>query len=210
MADLKKFYDDLIENPFSIFMVMPDGQILSKKDIYSVADQDEGTFTFNEMDFVPGSFNPLHAGHRLIFDRHPNNKKAYEFSICRWGKPPVTFEELVERLRQFEFYAPVLVTNSSRFIEKCGVLLNLRIQHITFHVGIDTILRLEGDLGVTGISGLPAHFIVYDRDLGKGVESYPPPNWKILPNNVTRTHRVTPPELIAISSTKIREEKNNT
>lgn len=210
MDALKKFYDALREDPYKIFMVMPDGQVLLKKGIHDMADCFSGPFAMNELHVMPGSYNPLHVGHRWIFDKIPgSDKKTYEISLSRWGKEDLSFEELKTRLKQFEFYAPVLVTNCSTFLEKSAVIRSVGVHSIYFHVGIDTIERLIDNVGLLGVAGIPANFEVYDRDLGQGRATYPLPKWdgKKLPGNVWRSLRQVDDSIIDMSSTKLRNNK---
>lgn len=206
MGTLQKFYSDLVADPYKIFMVMPDGQIIDRQGIYAFADRDEGAFSMCELAVVPGSFNPLHAAHRLMIDnipgyQHSGSKKCVEISLRRMGKPDLTVEELTKRIAQFEFYVPVLVTNAARFVEKCAVISG--DISVSWHVGIDTILRMRDDYGELGIGGLKGYFTVWDRDMGDGLMQYPH-DFKILPHNVQRCHHQIPVELRGMSSTKIR------
>lgn len=201
---LKKWYDALIENPLQIFIVMPDGQIFNREKIHQISDINEGTFSLTELSVIPGSFNPLHNGHRFMYDWMPgmqsSNKKVFEISIRRMGKPDLSVEELAERIAQFEFYAPVIITNAARFIEKCACFPYI---DITWHIGIDTISRMRDDYGELGIAGLRGGFCVWDRDMGNGLEQYPL-DFKFKPRNVYRCLKDIPEVLRGISSTKIR------
>lgn len=87
-----------------------------------------------QVHLIPGFFNPLHDSHREIFtnaqrylptagaDR--NSLVCFEMSIGRIDKPPVTLEQLTERLTQFRGYAPVVISNASRFVAKIGTYIN--------------------------------------------------------------------------------------
>lgn len=206
----KRSYRALIENPYAIFMVMADGTILDKRLIYEFADLNEGTFSMCNLSVIPGSYNPLHDGHRFMYDEMPgfqkpngSVKKAFEISVRRIGKPDLSEDELLERLKQFENYGNVIVTNAPRFIEKCAVMP--RYVDVTWHVGVDTILRMRDDYGELGFDGLAGYFCVWDRDMGdgQGLKQYPL-DFKILPNKVHRCHRDVPQHLWGMTSTKIR------
>lgn len=211
MATLLGFYSALIEDPFEVFMVMPDGKVITRAEIYAKMNTMEGIFDFNSLDLFPTSCNPLHDGHRDIYDGIPiPEKKAYELSICRIGKETLTCEELESRVAQFAGYAPILITNSAKFLEK-GAVLSF-IDYVRFHVGTDTIERLRDDCGEIGIQGLKCSFEIYDRDMedGKGMVVYPT-GWKHVPKNAFRSYR-NPPNVIRkqMSSSKIRAERAKT
>ena len=150
------------------FVIMPDGQIgetLSTLGLPNMGHRgmDHGIFAV-----VPGSFNPLHVAHRKILDGikglYPHAKElapVYEISINRKDKEPLSFEDLLERLKQFEWYAPVWVTNALFFFEKTG-LVSQWIQP-SFHIGYDTADRLLHDHGILGVGGMAARFVVYPR-----------------------------------------------
>ena len=142
-----------IPNKNEFYIVYPDGQI--SKDLIS---------SKPVLDIVPGSFNPLHGGHRKIFDfaKKYNTNIYYEISVSRIDKDTYSLAELNHILSQFAWYAPVIVTNAARFIDKVNALhyVNLK-QIINFNVGFDTAKRLiqqEQDL-----AQYPCYFTVYPR-----------------------------------------------
>jgi hypothetical protein len=208
MDNLKKCYEQLVENPYEIFMIRSDGQIAEKEQLLNMANEDLGEkFPSQELHIFPGSFNPLHFGHRIIFNQIFSFKKVFEISLSRIGKPNLSLEELKQRLDQFTWYAPVVVTDAPRFIEKCSVFLNSGIKNFTFHIGVDTIQRMRDDYGEVGIRGLPARFSVYDRDMGNGILKYPTSEFRHKISNVSRNPSQPPDEFLGYSSTKIRNSK---
>lgn len=85
---------------------------------------------------MPGSFNPLHDGHRGMAEYASRKYEApvyYEISIQNVDKPALDYIELKERLGQFS-PGSLLITNCSKFVDK-GQLL---APYTYFIVGVDT------------------------------------------------------------------------
>ncbi len=90
---------------------------------------------------LPGSFNPLHAGHVLlarIAEELRQQPAAFEISVTNVDKPPLT------RLRpcdngstQFAWKSPVELTRAPTFLEKSRLFPGT-----TFVIGADTAERL--------------------------------------------------------------------
>lgn len=204
--ELSDSYNKLLQDPFEIFAVLPNGDVLGFGDTYQWVNAQTGGLL--PLSIYPGSWNPVTDAHRAIFDKIESTNgwgaKAFELSICRMGKEPLELEELSRRLSQFSGYAPVIVTNAARFIEKCAVFRwHAQQNNIRWHVGVDTIKRMRDDYGEVGLAGLPGHFVVYDRHTGTEVEKYPL-DFKRLPPNVRRSDYQLPAHLLTVSSTKIR------
>ena len=89
---------------------------------------------------VAGSFNPLHAGHRALFNAahcRVGDNVAYELSVKNVDKSPLPTEVVLDRLSQFTNDAPVIVTNAATFLEKAKLLPG-----IMFVIGVDTARRI--------------------------------------------------------------------
>lgn len=192
------------------FVVMPDGQIgelLSTLNLPNIGPRgmNNGVFAV-----IPGSFNPLHIAHRKIFDGVTKlyaPMKAvipvFELSIHRKDKEPLSFEDLLSRLEQFEWYAPVWVTNALLFFEKTGLVSQW--VRPSFQVGYDTADRLLSDHGVNGIGGMDANFVVYPRIINGSVCDIETLTNKygFLPHNMYVGPKLSEEEMLA-SSTVIR------
>ena len=89
---------------------------------------------------LPGSFNPLHAGHlgmACVASRILGAPVAFELSVTNVDKPALGEAEVSRRLRQFEWRHVVELTRAPTFREKARLLPG-----VTFVVGSDTAERI--------------------------------------------------------------------
>lgn len=87
---------------------------------------------------LPGSFNPLHSGHRELrsaAERWLKGPVYYELSITNADKPPLDATEIQRRASQFEH--PLWLTDAPTFAKKAELLPNA-----AFIVGADTAARI--------------------------------------------------------------------
>ena len=88
---------------------------------------------------LPGSFNPLHDGHRQIMacaEEHTGLPGAYEITVRNADKPAIDFVSLEERLSGIADH-PVWLTNTPTYIQKAELFPG-----VTFAIGVDTIKRV--------------------------------------------------------------------
>ncbi|KAJ4462482.1 putative cytidylyltransferase domain protein [Paratrimastix pyriformis] len=90
----------------------------------------------------PGSFNPLHDGHRMLqsaLSRRlgPGKVAAYTLTITNADKGLLGEEEVARRLVQFEGTAHVLLCLCPRFVDMSALLPGVH-----FVLGFDTVTRL--------------------------------------------------------------------
>jgi hypothetical protein len=89
---------------------------------------------------LPGSFNPVHAGHWQLADvasRLTGGAVAFELSVVNVDKPPLAADEILRRLGQFVGRADIWLTRAPTFAEKAAVFPG-----VVFVIGADTALRL--------------------------------------------------------------------
>jgi hypothetical protein len=89
---------------------------------------------------LPGSFNPVHAGHRLLARAAEELRQqplAFEISVTNVDKPPLAGETVRRRLSQFAWKSPVELTRAPTFVEKSRLF-----PRTTFVIGADTAERL--------------------------------------------------------------------
>ncbi len=130
-------------NPLSAFkdspiLVQPDGTVLP----YSEWDPRHPTA------LLPGSFNPLHEGHRQLAQIARGilgMPLAFEISQTNVDKPPIPESEMTRRVAAFAGVGPVWVSRAPRFVEKC-----VWFPGATFVVGADTAARLISPLYYQG------------------------------------------------------------
>ncbi|MBM4438132.1 MAG: hypothetical protein FJ029_13080 [Actinobacteria bacterium] len=103
---------------------------------------------------IPGSFNPLHQGHRALFAamaRRAQGLAAYELSVTNVDKPPLPVEQVRRRIGQFAGEAPLVLTRASTFIAKARLLPGA-----AFAVGVDTAERIIAPAYYGGVEAMEA------------------------------------------------------
>ena len=89
---------------------------------------------------LPGSFNPLHAGHMTlarVAEEFRQLPLAFEISVTNVDKPPLAGKTVRHRLAQFAWKSPVELTRAPTFVEKSRLF-----PRTTFVIGADTAERL--------------------------------------------------------------------
>ena len=120
---------------------------------------------------LPGSFNPVHDGHRRlarVAEEILQAPVAFEISVINVDKPPLAADEVRRRVTQFVSGERVELTRAPTFLEKARLF-----RGTTFVVGADTAERLVapryyGDevhmlAALRELAGLGARFLVAVR-----------------------------------------------
>ena len=132
---------------------------------------------------LPGSFNPVHEGHRRMLAAAAVRLgagtgaaagAAFELAIVNPDKPPLSPEEAAARLTGFAGDETVWLTRAPTFPEKARIFPGA-----TFAVGVDTIARVAEPRYYGGPEGLAraiallgqCRFLVFGRRAGTAFET---------------------------------------
>lgn len=194
---LASVHKALLSDPSLVFVQTKDGELVSFSSW-------EGCAGARVLHVYAGSFNPLHDGHKAIYESMPYGRRwgvarCFELSINRFDKAPVSIEELTLRLRQFVGYALVLITNVAKFVEKAGVLRGVTGDRTVFHVGGDTMTRILAHSSNQEVAGFNCEFVYYSRIMGDKQVEFP----SRMPANCSKGAEI-PEDLMRISSTSLR------
>lgn len=120
----------------------------------------------------PGAFNPVHAGHlRMaeIAEEKLGVAPSFEISVENVDKPPLSPEQLEQRLALFPEGSGVWLTRAPTFVEKARLF-----PEVTFVVGADTLVRIGSpryyqgrvslrDTALRGLTESGCRFLVFGR-----------------------------------------------
>lgn len=125
---------------------------------------------------LPGSFNPVHEGHRRMLATvaarlGAGTGAAFELATVNPDKPPLSPEDAAARLAGFAGDEAVWLTRAPTFPEKARIFPGA-----TFAVGVDTIARIAEPRYYGGPEGLAraiallgrCRFLVFGRRAGTG------------------------------------------
>lgn len=146
--------------------------LLGQSDCVCLAVQEAATSSTVPRVVFPGTFDPLHNGHREMANiaaQRLGSPAAFELSVFNVDKPPLDYAEIASRAEQFPDGQPIWLTRAATFVEKAALFPGA-----TFIVGADTIDRIADpkyydgsprnlDFAIEQIAAAGCRFLVFGR-----------------------------------------------
>ena len=121
-----------------------DYEVISAKDDWHALEKKEidylGKWDESKKLIFPGTFNPLHEGHRKIQNIAEDKLQTpvtFEISISNVEKTFLSYYEIDKTINEFREDENWVMTNAPSFSEKSEIF-----QNSTFIIGMDTMLRI--------------------------------------------------------------------
>lgn len=191
LSNFSKLYNKVINNKIDYFLYDAKQNKLMEDSIF--------------LDSIyPGSFNPLHDGHKEIINKilETGEYFAVEISISRIGKGNYTSEQLYEIVSQFYEVCDVIITNYPFFVQKASI--PSCDGYMTIYIGYDTYMRMYKQHGKAFLQGINATFYVIPRVIEgkmKGLVQN-----KLVPDNFLQAPFKISFKNSSLSSSKLRNE----
>lgn len=129
--------------------------------------------SYGELHLFPGTFNPLTDEDRRFFsliDPDGVERSEYRPGSYSFSSLPVSLayeitrlrpdDELLPILKQFDDYAPVLLTPGKSFQEKAEIFQQ-HCQSLIFHISALRYRRIAASSTVSEVEGIPASFHIH-------------------------------------------------
>lgn len=108
----------------------------------------------------PGSFNPIHEGHRKmssLAEEKINEKTFFEICIQNADKPPLSYHQIESTLKQFD-QSEWLLTKTGKFSDKAKIFPDA-----TFIIGADTLSRMLDEKFYTSHKDMIVEFETFNE-----------------------------------------------